>query len=854
MRLLNKTLPDLRLLCSILAACFFSFYATVAQNNTYVTGTVLESVSGEVIPFATVQFKTGSTGTSTDHYGRFLLESTESQREIRISCMGFESQIIKITPGQRNEITVRLRESEALLNEITIRPEKYKKKNPAVDLVQQVFLHRDDNRKEGLDFCRYDVHERLRMDVNGITDKFKNRWYFQPFDFAFDYCDTNSINNKVALPFFLRERLLTSYLRKNPRSKKERLHAERQTAFDDDYDVDKDGVSTYLTNLYSEIDIYEPLITLLNKQFVGPLSPNATAFYRFYITDTVKTEDAKYARVFFSPINKNDLAFTGNILVALDSTYAVRQVDMGTSKDINLNWVSEIRIIQNFEFQGADKNRRLLLSNDLVLMDMKIWKNREGRSLLAQKFCSYKNYLLNRPEQDSVYVGNINLVKDTGNLERSPGYWAGMRHQPLSSEESDIKVMVDSVKGTTLYKAMKGIGLVMSRGYHRVGKFEIGELGNLLRYNDLEGARVQLSLRTADRHFKHMRVKAYAAYGMLDKDWKYGASATFAFRGARPSRFPSNQLRLSYDHDLYFPGLGSNVGQGLVNSLQRAGTNRLLWNEIFNIDYVKEFQNRMSFSVFAQHKTVKEAANLFSSPQDNGDRDAVSSELGAWFRYAPNEKAFQGSQQRITLQSRFPVFLFQYKIGIKGLLGGDYAYQRASLRMDKVLFLGMAGKSKLSVEAGKVFGTVSYPLLEIHRANQGFFFDERGFNLMNYLEFVSDQYAMIHLNHNFGGIVLNRIPYLKKLRLREGFSFKALYGTLSDRNFPDEKNQLLKFPVDALGTALTSPLGNLPYMEASAGIGNLFGFLRIDYIRRLNYLQHPGIQNWGIKIMFDVDF
>lgn len=844
----------MRLLLLSATAFFLAVFACSAQKNTVVSGTVLEAGSDAVIPFANVQFNNGSAGTSTDHYGRFLLESPEIQREIRVSCLGFETQVVKVSAGQRNEITIRLKETQALLREVTVRPEKYKRKNPATDLIHEVFVHRNENRRDGLDYCRFDTHERLRMDVNGITEKFKNRWYFSPFQFAFDFCDTSEVNNKVALPFYLRERLLTTYYRKDPRSKKEHLHAERQTAIDDDYDVDKDGVSTYITNLYSDIDIYEPFITLLNKQFVGPLSPNATAFYRFYITDTVKTTDKNYARVFFSPINKNDLAFVGNLLVALDSTYAVQQVDMGVSKDINLNWVSEIRVRQDFAFQGSGKNRRLLLNNDVVLLDMKIWKNKEGRSLLAIKSNSYNNYVLDSPEPDSIYAGNVNLVKDTGKLERNSAYWSRMRHEQLTPAESDIKVMVDSVKGTAMYRALKGVGLVMSRGYQRLGWLEVGELGNLLRYNDLEGPRLQLSLRTADRHFRHMRVKTYAAYGMLDKDWKYGASATFAFKGARPSRFPSNQLRLSYDHDLYFPGLGTNVGQGLVNSLQRAGTNRLLWNEIFNIDYVREFKNRLSFSIYAQHKTVREAASLYAEPGQNADNDAVTSELGGWFRYAPNEKIFQGSQQRTNLQSKFPVFFFQYKMGVKGLLGGDYAYQRASLRMDKMLFLGMAGKARMSLEAGRVFGRVSYPFLEIHRANQGYFFDERGFNLMNYLEFVSDSYAMLHVNHNFGGIVLNRIPYLKKLRLREGVSFKALYGSVSAGNIPSEQNRLLKFPVDAAGKALTSPLGTLPYMEASAGIGNLFGFLRLDYIRRLSYLQHPGIQKWGIKIMFDVDF
>ncbi|MFZ4543549.1 MAG: DUF5686 family protein [Saprospiraceae bacterium] len=831
------------------------FFSVFAQKQTTVSGLVLDSRSKEVIPFANIQFNNGSAGTSTDHYGRFLIESVDAQKEIKVSCLGYETKFIKVKANQHNEISVELRAMEAILKEITVHPDKYKRKNPAVDLIHQVFLHKDENRKDALPFYQFDTHERLRMDLNGVTEKFKNRWYFNPFEFAFDFCDTNQINQKVALPFYLRERLLTTYYRKNPGSKKELLLGERQTAIEDDYDIDKDGVSTYITNLYTDIDIYEPIITLLNKQFVGPLSSNATTFYRFYITDTVKTAEKNYARVFFSPINKNDLAFIGNLMVVLDSTYAVQSVDMGISKDINLNWVSEIRIKQDFAFQGEGKERRLLLNSDLVLLDMKIWKNREGRSLLAMKSNSYRNYKINFPQPDSLYTGSMNLLRDTGAMERTPEFWLEKRHEQLNHAESEIKTMVDSVKGTTLFRAMKSLSMLMSRGYQRVGILEVGEIGNLLRYNDLEGARVQLSLRTADRHFKHMRFKAYGAYGLLDKEFKYGISTTIAFKGARPSRFPSNQIRFSYDHDLYFPGFASNAGQGLVNSLQRTGTNRLLWNDVYNIDYVKEYKNRFSYSVFARHRTVKEAADFFSEPQNNrNDNNAVTSELGIWIRYAPNERIFQGVQSRSNITSKFPVFLFQYKVAVKGLLGSDYAFQRASLRMDKTLFLGIMGRTKFAVEAGRVFGQVSYPLLEIHRTNQGYFFDNNGFNLMNYLEFVSDKYVMMHVNHNFGGIVLNRIPAVKKLRLREGVSFKAVYGGLDSQNIPSSTNQLLKFPVNDKMLPITRALGNVPYMEASAGISNIFGFLRIDYIWRLNYLSQPDIQKWGIKALFDFDF
>jgi hypothetical protein len=841
---------NLRLI-HLLFFLFFFCSKTVSQN-TVVNGSILDAENKTAIPYATVQFNFGSIGTFTDDYGRFLLESKKAMTEIKVSCMGYATQTVKIKPNQRNEITVLMKETNAELTEITVRPEKYKRKNPAADLVQEVFLHRDQNRKEGIPYYQNDNYEKMRFELNGITDKFKNKWYFKPFRFAFDFADTNKVNQKVALPIYFRERFSTSYFRRDPRVKKEKLWAERQTAFEDDYNVDKDGISTYLNSMYSEIDIYSPTILLLDKQFIGPLSTNATSFYRFYITDTVSIDSQRFASVYFSPINKNDLAFMGTMLVALDGSYAVRSVDMGVSKDINVNWVKEIKIRQHFAFQGDSSSRRLLLNQDELLFDFKVWKNKEGRSLLVNKRNFYNNYQLNQPQADSLYQGKLELLRDTGNIEKTPKYWLEHRIDSLTAKEAGIKTMIDSVRGMKLVKRLEKFSTVMSSGYFTMQAIQLGSLGSPFRYNDVEGFRPQLFVRTNDKYCKHFRIRGYTGYGFKDQKWKYGGSATLGLKGARPARFPVHQVKISYDHDLFFPGTSTSRENGLTNSAQSGITNRLFLQDIINLEYSKEFANNgISYTINALRKAISEQGDVADA---NPDNQAITTEIGAWIRYSPNEKIYQGSNNRRTIKSKFPTFLLQYKAGIKGLFGGEYAYQRASFRASKIFYLGVLGKTRTLAEVGKVFGTVSYPLLEIHRANQSYFFDEYGFSQMNYLEFVSDRYAMLHLNHDFGGILFNRIPLVKKYKLREGFTFKALYGGLAANNIPTPSNGLLAFPTDADKRPLTQGLGKMPYMEIGAGVGNIFGVLRLEYIWRLTYKELPNVQNTGVKIMFSADF
>lgn len=827
---------------------FFFFIITGAawgQQKTIVSGQVVDAKTSEPLVYVSVQFNGGTIGVTTDNYGRFLLEKIGDATSVKVSYIGYETQIISLKTKERNDFVVKLVETAALLKEITIKPEKYKKKNPAVDLIHQVFLHKDQNRKEGLPFYELDTHEKLRFDLNGVTDKYRKKWYFRRFQYAFTFCDTNPVNKRVKLPFFFRERLLTSYYRRNPFTKKDKLWAERQTTFDDDYNVDKRGISNYINTMSADIDIYEPTITLLDKQFIGPLSSAATAFYKFYITDTVVIDSQRFASIFFAPHNKNDLAFMGTMLVSLDSTYAVKSVDMGISKDINLNWVKDIKIKQNFEFMTDTNARRLLLRRDELVFDLTILKKRDGRSLLVTKKNAYQKYLLNQPKPDTFYKGKVLLLRDTGKLERTPQYWEKNRIDSLTLVENNIKTMVDSLNATKIVKVLTYVGTVLSSGYASLGLIQVGSLNGFIRFNGVEGTRYQLALRTNDRHFNKFRIRTYAGYGTQDKEWKYGISTSLALNGTRVGRYPLNQLSASYERDLYVPGLGRSNDQTIINSLQTGANNRLLLNRIVRTDYSKEYLNGFAFTVGGTWRNIREAGvGEIQSP----DNQTISTELSASLRFAPNEKFYQNNDDRISIRSKFPIFSMQYRAGLKGVLGGEYAFQRVSLRTDKTFYVAPFGKSRWSFESGAVLGKVSYTLLEIHRANQSYFFMNNAFSLMNYLEFVSDRYAMLHINHDFEGIVLNRVPVIKKLHWRETLTFKALYGTLTDKNRPTATNGLLPFPTDADKRPLTQPLSKTPYLELGAGIGNIFGFLRVDYIWRLTYKDLPNVQKQGFKL------
>ena len=126
--------------------------------------------------------------------------------------------------------------------------------------------------------------------------------------------------------------------------------------------------------------------------------------------------------------------------------------------------------------------------------------------------------------------------------------------------------------------------------------------------------------------------------------------------------------------------------------------------------------------------------------------------------------------------------------------------------------------------------------------------------MMNFLEFVTDQYMSLLIDHSFNGFFLNKIPVVNGLKLREVITLKALYGNVTKTNDPSLQTDLFRLPVETNGTPNTYTLGKTPYIEGSIGVSNIFKFFRIDLVRRFTYLDNPNVSEYGIRMRFRFDF
>ncbi len=839
----------------------FSLSTALGQRMTSVKGQVLDAATNDALPFASVQFEGANLGTRTDIEGNFYIEVEESGlTSIKVVYVGYTTQVLPIKAGEANRLTVLMEETATGLQEVTVKVEKYRNRgNPAVELIKKVIEHKDQNRKEGLDSYQFEKYEKVGFALNNITEKTKNSLLFRRFKFVFDNADTNKVNDKISLLLFLRESTSDVYFRKSSNTRKEFIHGERNIIFKDIFDLQ--GISYFINSMYMDINFYNNAIDLLTLQFISPLSPISPTIYRFYIQDTVQIDNTPCIHMYFAPRNKTDLAFIGHLWIAHDSTYAIRKIEVGIPKDINLNWVNEMQISQEYSWYGSKPEERgLMLSRDEIFMDFGLFRGDSTRSLLGNKTTSYRNYVLNQPLPDSLFKSPLAVLRDEQSDARDSVFWEQNRHLALTRSEVGLETTLDSLHKNRSFRRIVAGMKFLFEGYTPIGGFDVGPVNAFYSFNQVEGFRMRLGGRTNYSFSERLMLEGYAAYGFKDQRWKGFGAIRYSFSDEKVRRFPINQLRFWYQNDIEIPGQALQFvnEDNFFLSFKRGVNNRMIYKETFGLEYLKEY--RMGFSYGFTVKNIRQngAGALLFDYQDQGEtrfkKDLTTTELGLSLRYAPNEKFYDGSTYRTPILTKYPIFELDYDLGINGFMNSEYNFHNLRFRAKKGFFLSPIGWAIGILEFGRVIGNVPYPLLSIHRANQTYAYQPNSFNLMNFLEFASDKYVSINYFHNFGGIFLGRIPLLKKLKLREVFTVKALWGGLDAGNRPTDQNGLFNFPRYDDGTLMTYTLEKKPYVEGSVGIDNIFRLIRVDLVRRFTYLENPFVTKFGVRLRVKMEF
>lgn len=850
-------------------------HSQTSKKLTKVRGTVIDKETKEPLPFVAVAFAGTSVGTTTDFDGKFELSSQWATATLEVSFLGYTTFSTPITLGERQLVDVQLDPESLTMDEIVVVEKKRrytKKNNPAVDLMRKVIANKGDNKLEGRDFYELDKYEKVELDINNITDKFKERKVFKNYQFVFDFVDTSEVNGKPYLPIFLQEISSKVYWSKEKKSKREYRNAIKATKLEGH--LDEKSVTTIMDYLYEEIDIYSGSAILMGNQFTMPLSDLAPDFYRFYIIDTIEYNGKKAIDMAFIPKVKGNFGFNGNLYIALDSTYQLLKVKMGVVDDINLNFIQDLLIEQEFE-KGPDG--RYITAKDKIIVDYNIGK--KGIGAFGKRTVHYKNHVFDQPKEDKIYDVPEFVIEEDGAREVAQDFWVDNRPIELSDHEEGVYHMIDTLQTVPAFKRALNILSFLTTGYTPVGKFDVGPINSFYSGNAVEGFRARFGGRTNIKFHPRLQFDTYLAYGFKDKEFKGAATAIWSFNDNSEDN-PKHYIRAGYTRETKFPGLQVdfiNEDNVFLAIGRRGVADRMLLFGSAKVEYFKENKSNLTFHATLDRLKQKPIGRLTFDFTENGEPQSLeairTTELGINIRWAPNADYFQGKINRYPIYNKHPIFQFSYHGAAKGIFGSNYSYHKLRLGVFKRFYLSILGYTNMELEAGKIFGKgLPYTLLHIPRANQTYLYQIRAFNMMNFIEFASDEYVKLNFRHYFNGFIFNRIPLFKKMKLREVLTFKSIYGGLTAGNNPEGNPGLIQFTnqvdengaliLDAAGNPMpeTFTLSDRPYMEGSVGISNIFKVLRIDLVKRFTYLDNPnlprmfGVNGLGLRARFYVEF
>ena len=864
--------------------CIFSALISLTAMNAQditVRGTVIDFYTQKPLEYIPVYIKHTATGCLTNYDGEFYLKESSGADTLVVEAIGYGKFIQKLKPGSNSTIKVVLKPENVQLVGAVVKPkrERYvKKENPAVELIRNVIANKKHNRIEDKEYYACNLYEKLTLSLDDYQPDFEKK---KKMEYLKQYIDTSEITGKPIFTFSIREHLCDYYYRKSPKAEKTIRKASTHTGFDKEFDHNG-GLSTTLEQVFTGVDIFDNEITFLANRFVSPLStPLATVFYKYYIMDTVKVDNVPCIDLAFVPYNSQALGFTGRLYITNDGKYSVKKIQMNFPSSSNVNWIDKLRVDQ--EFQQTPEGLWALKREDSYV-NLAVIEGKQGVFAHQTRCFTNHSFDVDSLQGHKAYTidGPLEILPDAKKYTEE--YWAENREVPLNHREEQIEAASKDLRDkSSLTFWMKVLDAIVSEyvptsSSKSTSKFDFGSVFSIAGYNHVEKFRMRVGGMTTANLCKNWFANGFVAYGFEDpiksNRFKYGLKVTHSFneKHYHAEEKPLNNISLAHSFDIYSPEILMDQN-GILTSLKAAQPTKLQYIRRTTLQYDRQWTNSFRTHTWLegnhyQAATIPGDEHLEPRLQSlrynlvNADGTTTqitggihTAEFGATFRWAPGERIFNSTSQRANIDKDTPILTLTHRIGAYtlGAPYGVHMYNKTEFNAFKRFRLSFAGFLDARVAAGAVWNSAPWPLLVIAEANQSFSYRRESFHMLNALEFINDRSVQFNLTWHMKGMILNRIPLIKKLNLREIVILNGVYGTLTEKNDPRVTPGLLALP------AGWKELSSMPYLEAGIGLENVFRLLRIAYFFRLppyhNDEHLTWMQKWGgLRFGVYVDF
>ena len=846
--------------------CLLLFLCLPLRAQQQLYGVVSDAESGEVIPYASVVYKGHHVAVVCDVNGKYKVARHDGW-SITFSAVGYHDQVIKVSPGMKLQQNVALKPDHQQLKEVTVKAKRgrySRKNNPAVELMKKVIAAKKLTDLSNHDYYRFDKYEKLTLAANEITPEKLEKKPFSSTPWLKEQVEKCQYNNKLILPISVDETVTEQVYRKNPQSKKKIIKGQQSSGINDLFQTG-DILNVVLKDVFTDVDLYDNQIRLLQYPFTSPIGKDAINFYRFYIEDTVKVERDSCIHLHFLPNNLQDFGFRGDLYILKDSSYHVRRCELTLPKQTSVNFVENMRIEQEYE---QLENGEWVLSRDDMVAELEFAKFIQKAIVIRTTRMTGYDF---NPLPKRLFKGKRTEVREADAGMRGKAFWNEYRQVELTKSEDSMNSFVKNIQSIKGFKYfMVGLNALIENSIETgtPNKIDISPVNTILTRNEFDGWRNRLSLQTTANLHKRLFATGYYAHGWGSHKNYYGSSLTWSFidKVYMPWEYPKRTLSIESTYDVISPSdryLPTDKDNFLV-AFKWTGIDKMVLSnrQKLSFDYESDSGLRTTISFKTEEQEAVGAMSfkkLSEAPADYHGMEAHgeylrTTELFAEFRYAPDETYINSKERRLTINNDAPVISISHTFGFKNFLGGEYSTNLTEAKLYKRFWLNSWGKVDCFLKGGIQWNQVPYPLLIHPIANQSFIIEEEMFNLINNMEFLNDRYVSMMLSWDLNGKIFNRIPLIRHLKWREYIGINTLWGGLSDKNNPyltenAGSDKLMYFPAGCYVMDTRKP-----YAELVIGIHNIFKLIHVEYVRRLTYLDLPTSETWGLRYIFRITF
>ena len=809
-------------------------------QTTRVRGKVTDS-GGTPLSFVSVIFPGTTVGITTDEQGIYSLETRDTVSCVQASMIGYATSTQPVTYGSFNRVDFSLEAVEFGIGDVVITPGE----NPAFPILEGVRRNRSCNDPDRHDTYHCRTYTTTELDLPNIRPGFRNRRLQRNFGFIFNYMDTSALTGQVYLPAMIAESTAELYRSRSPEFKREVIRASRISGVENNV-----AVAQFTGGMHGDVNFYDNYIVLFNARFASPLSEYGRAFYNYFLVDSSYHEGRKIYKIRFHPKRLATPVLDGEMNID-SASFALESATARMPRGTNVNWVKHLVL--------ESENQRLpdggwFRARDRISAEFSISEADSSKltSFLGTREVIYSDPKIGEPIPDEIRRMDNNIVVEEFEPDNtSEEYWEQIRPYRLSDRERQIYRMVDSVKQAPLYRNIYTVINTVLSGYWNTKYIGLGPYHKLGSFNDAEGFRMQLGVRTTPAVSRTVRLGGYVAYGTRDRRFKGGAMVEFAFK-----RQLTRKLTLAARHDIIQLSTGHNIlnENSIFTSILSRGDQRLSMIDRGEASYEHEWRQGISTTVGLRMQHIHGNRYVPMLRPGGGDplRSLNDATVSIGIRLSKNEAVFRRPFDKKYLGSRYPVVSLIFTAGIPDLLSGSPEYYALVGNIRYRANLPPCGYSTISIQGGRLFGHIPYPLLKLHEGNGTYFYDPHAFSCMNYYEFASDSWVSWFWEHHFNGLLLGRLPLIKRLKWREVLVCKGVWGSLSPKNDGSriDSGAPLLFPA-GMGSVST------PYVEAGVGVENIFRIFRVDCIWRLTHRQPlPGqkVQNFAVNLGIQLKF